>query len=230
LGDEAVKKGLLRFMKNLTNDGIIEGFRSLSTGTLGHFLIEGFLDWAIQPVYRPIHLVGTALTVSCPPTDNTVLLEAIERASPGDVLVLHRYGDLRYAPWGGILSLAAMQKGIAGAVIDGAATDWQEITELRFPVFCRNLSALTTRRQGIQGVVDIPIVCGGVIVQPGDIVLGDSDGVVVIPYSRAEKTLAQGREKERQEARLRAALLKGKNLREARESSAGEGNNRRQAP
>lgn len=182
--------------------------------------MEGFLDWTIQPVYRPIHIVGPALTVSCPPTDNTVLLEAIERASPGDVLVLHRYGDRRYAPWGGILSLAAIQKGIAGVVIDGAATDWQEITDLQFPVFCRNLSALTTRRQGIQGVVNAPIVCGGVIVHPGDIVLGDNDGVVVIPRCQAAEALARGRKKERQEVLMRAALRQGKSLMEARQSSS----------
>ncbi len=198
------------------DDGLITALREVSTGTLGHLLANGFMDWEIQPLYRPVKLVGQAVTVSCAPTDNSILVEAIERCRPGDVLVLHRHDDRRHAAWGGILSLAAQRAGVAGIVIDGAATDWAEITEMRFPVFCRNLSALTTRKQDLGGTVGSPVPCGGVTVRSGDVILGDEDGVVVIPQAEVTEAVRRGQEKERSEARMRGALLEGRSLREAR--------------
>lgn len=196
----------------------VDAYRQISTGTVGHLLDEGFLDWRIQCLFRPVKMVGAAVTVSTPPTDNAVLSEAMRLARPGDVLVIARQGDERYAPWGGIWSLAAQSAGLAGVVVDGAATDWREITELRFPVFCRHLSALTTRRLGIGGSVGEPVPCGGITVHPGDLVLGDEDGVVVIPPQRAREVLERAIAKEDQEARMRDALRSGMSLIEARES------------
>ena len=197
---------------------VLEGLREVSTGTVGHLVTTGFLDWNIRPLYRPIKMVGQAVTVSSPPTDNGIFVDALERASKGDVLVIDRQGDLRHASWGGILSLAAKQRGLAGVVIDGAATDWREITEMRFPVFCRHLSALTTRRQGLGGTIGEGVACGGITVHSGDIIIGDEDGVVVVPPQRAEEVLRLGREKELQETRMRQALLQGRSLAGARES------------
>lgn len=199
---------------------LLEGLRDISTGTVGHFLTDGFLDWQIQCLVRPVKMVGQAVTVSSPPTDNSVFLEALERARPGDVLVIDRQSDRRHAAWGGILTLAARERGLSGVVIDGAATDWREITELKFPVFCRHLSALTTRKQDLGGAVGEPVACGGVTVQPGSIVLGDEDGVVVIPAERGADVLERGRAKEAQEALMRDALLQGLSLAEAREHIA----------
>lgn len=195
---------------------VLEGLKAISTGTVGHFLSEGFLDWEIQCIVRPVKMVGQAVTVSSPPTDNSVFVEALERAEPGDVLVLDRRGDRRHASWGGILTLAAQQKGLAGVVIDGAATDWREITDLRFPVFCRHLSALTTRKQDLGGAIGRPVPCGGLTIEPGMIMLGDEDGVVAIPPERADEVLRMGRDKEAQEERMREALQRGLGLREAR--------------
>lgn len=196
---------------------IIAAYKEISTGTLGHFLNEGFLSWEIKPLFRPIKLIGQALTVSSPPTDNSILSEALEKASLGDVLVIDRQGDRRHAPWGGILSLIAQQKGLAGVVIDGAATDWQEITELRFPVFCKNLSALTTRRQSLGGTVGKVITCGGVIVYSGDVVIADEDGIIVIPQDRAEEILHMAQPKEARAQRMQELLKEGKPLSEVRE-------------
>lgn len=202
-------------MKEL-DTSTIDAFRKISTGTIGHFLEEGFLDWRIQCLFRPVKMVGRALTITTPPTDNAVLAEAIQRAQPGDVFVIARQGDERHAPWGGIWSLAAQRAGLAGVVVDGAATDWREITELQFPVYCRHLSALTTRRQGIGGTVGEPITCGGVTVRTGDLVLGDEDGVVVVPPERALEVLERAVAKEEQEEGMREALRSGKTLLEAR--------------
>jgi len=195
-------------MFNKVDAKLLESLRKISTGTLGHFLTEGFLDWKIQPLFRPVKLVGQAITVACPPTDNTVLTKAIESCERGDVLVIYRYGDLRHAAWGGILSRVAQQRGIAGVVIDGAATDWKEINDIRFPVFCRHLSALTTRRKNEGGVIGQPVTCGGLTIHSGDIILGDEDGLVAISPHRLDSVIEQGLAKEEAEGRLREDLKK----------------------
>ena len=191
---------------------------NVSTGTVGHFLTNGFLSWEIQCLYRPVKMVGQAVTISSPPTDNSIFIEALQGASNGDVLVIDRHNDRRYASWGGILTLAAKEKGLAGVVIDGAATDWKEITDLKFPVFCRNLSALTTRKQSLGGTIGEPVSCGGLTINSGDVILGDEDGVVAIPQQRVEEALRLGIEKESREERMREALRQGKTLLQAREA------------
>lgn len=194
---------------------ILDRFKTTSTGTVGHFLDQGFMDWRIQSVFRPVKLVGRALTISSPPTDNSIFRQALESAEEGDVLVISRAGDQRHASWGGILSLAAQLQGIAGVVIDGAATDWAEITEMQFPVFCKNLSALTTRKQNLGGLLGQPIACGGVTVSPGDVILGDEDGVVVVPQADVESVLERAFAKDAQEERVRENLRRGMRLAEA---------------
>jgi len=199
------------------NRNALTEFAGAATSTVGHLTTEGFLHWEIQPVFRPVRVLGLAFTVSCGPADNSALVQAIEEASPGDVLVIHRHGDRRRAPLGGILALAAQQRGLQGAVIDGAVTDWREITELGFPVFARNLSALTTRRSNPEGDIGSPVSCGGVVVRAGDVILGDEDGVVCIPPQKAEELLRQALRKQQKEERMKAALYNGKTLAEAQQ-------------
>lgn len=194
----------------------LDPYRGLSSGTLGHLGSEGFLDWEIQALYRPVRMIGTALTVACQPTDNAPLAEASAGAAPGTVLVVARYGDRRHAPWGGLMSRSAANRGLAGAVIDGAATDWREIVELQFPVFARNLSALTTRRLNLPGTIGEPVTVGGVLVRTGDVVIGDDDGVVVIPAERAEEALESALRFERREHHMREGLKAGLPVQEAR--------------
>jgi len=204
-----------------TNSDIdLERFAAVSTGTLGHFRTDGFMDVAIQSLFRPVHVLGRALTVSCQPTDNAPVGEALAGARAGDVLVIDRQGDRRHACWGGILSRGAQAQGLAAVVIDGAATDWREITELGFPVFCRNLSALTTRRLGLAGSVGSPIVCGGVQVCTGDVILADDDGVVAVPQETAAEILEQAMVREAREERMRQLLIEGLPLAEARKRAA----------
>lgn len=195
---------------------VLAGLQHVSTGTVGHFLSDGFLHWEIQSLVRPVKMVGQAVTVSSPPTDNSVYLEAIERSRPGDVLVIDRQSDRRHASWGGLLTLAARNHGLAGVVIDGAATDRREITDVGLPVFCRHVSALTTRKQGLEGTVGRPVACGGITIAPGTVMLGDEDGVVAIPPERAAEVMRIGRKKEAWEGRMREALLRGLSLPEAR--------------
>lgn len=194
----------------------LDPYRGITAGTLGHLGSEGFLDWEIQAVFRPVHMIGIALTVACQPTDNAPLAEASAGAAPGTVLVVSRHGDRRHAPWGGLMSRSAANRGLAGAVIDGAATDWREIHELRFPVFARNLSALTTRRQNLPGSIGEPVTVGGVLVRTGDVVIGDDDGVVAIPAERAEEALKSALRFERREHHMREGLKAGLSVAEAR--------------
>lgn len=195
----------------------LEPYRGVTSGTLGHLGSDGFLDWEIQALFRPVSMIGTALTVACQPTDNGPLAEASAGAAPGTVLVVARHGDRRHAPWGGLMSRSAANRGLAGAVIDGAATDRREIVELGFPVFARNLSALTTRRQGLPGTIGEPVVVGGVRVRTGDVVIGDDDGVVVIPAERAAEALASALRFEVREHHMREGLKAGLSVAAARE-------------
>jgi regulator of RNase E activity RraA len=136
-------------------------------------------------------------------TDSAIVHYAIDSAEPGDVVVVDRLGDRRYACWGGGVSLAAHVKGIVGAVVDGVLTDRVEIEDLHFPVFGRGISALTTRAPGLTGELNVPVKCGGIIVNPGDIILADDDGIVVLPPGRVAEMVAmclpreqQGRERQ----------------------------------
>jgi 4-hydroxy-4-methyl-2-oxoglutarate aldolase len=193
-------------------DDILTRLARVAPSTLGHFLDEGFLDPEIRPVFRPVKLAGRAFTVSAPPRDNGIYRRAIREVPPGDVIVIHRNGDQRHASFGGLLGLAAKNRGVAGVVLDGPVADLVEITELRLPVFARGVSALTTRRLNLGGAVGEPIRCGGVHVAPGDYVLADDDGVLIIPAAQVEAVLERGLRATQREAEMRDYLLSGKTL------------------
>jgi regulator of RNase E activity RraA len=128
------------------------------------------------------------------------------------VLVIHRSGDLRHASFGGLIGLAAKNRGVVGVVLDGPCTDLVELTELGLPVFSLGVSALTTRRLDLGGTVGEPIVCGGVSVSTGDYVLADDDGVLIIPEGRVEAAIERGEAAARREAETRHWLLSGTTL------------------
>ena len=120
--------------------------------------------------------------------------QAIYLAEPGDVIVVDARGHLDTSVWGGIQTLACEKCGVAGVVIDGSVRDLQEIRESRFPVFCKGVVPAGPHK-GWGDSINIPIQCGGVPVNPGDIVVGDDDGVVVIPKNEAEEVLSLAKER-----------------------------------
>jgi regulator of RNase E activity RraA len=191
---------------------VVERLSRIPPSTLGHFIDEGFLDPDIRPIFRPIRLVGRAITVSAPARDNTIYRRALREAGPGDVLVIHRQGDQRHASFGGLLGLAAHNRGLAGAVLDGPVTDLAELTALKFPVFARGITALTARRLNLGGTVGLPIVCGGARVATGDYMLGDDDGVMVIAAAVVEDVIARGLAGVQRETETRRWLEAGKTL------------------
>lgn len=158
---------------------LVEKLERVSFPTLGHYLEEGFADPAIVRVAGTRRVVGRAVTVRTTATDSTMLHHAAGLVEPGDVVVIDTGGDVRHAPLGEVVASALVFRGAAGAVVDGSATDIDEIAGLGLPVYARGLSMLTTKLHGIDaGGLNVPVVVGGVVVNPGDVVLADANGVL----------------------------------------------------
>lgn len=165
----------------------------------------------IKPVWRGARVAGPAFTVQTYPSDNMMLHVGLYRAHPGDVLVADAGGYDEGGLFGEIMTTDAQNAGVAGLVIDGAVRDCEEIEELRFPVWSRAISPKGTQKGG-HGSVGIPISCGGQTVEPGDIIVADGDGVVVVPLATCHEVLAAVEEKSRAEARMKDQLRTGKRL------------------
>ena len=165
---------------------------SLSDPSLLHEAMgkRGALNHDFKPIYRGGRVLGRALTVRGRPGDNLMLHLAISRARPGDVIVATFDGCVEAGGWGEIASRAAQLRGIAGLVTDGAVRDVDAIARLNFPVFARGVSIKGTTKR-LQGELNQPISIGGVTVHPGDIVVGGTDGVVVVPATELETVLAR---------------------------------------
>ncbi|MCT1655804.1 methyltransferase [Brevibacterium luteolum] len=146
------------------------------------------VDGAIRPVWSGCGLVGRAVTVVTAGGDNRVIHEAISDLRNGDVLVVNGQGVTNRALVGELISERAQRKGCVGFVIDGAIRDADEIAELRFPVYARGVTPAGPYRNG-PGHNGVPVAVGGVVVQPGDWVIGDSDGVAVVPHDQAHEIL-----------------------------------------
>ncbi len=154
---------------------------------------QNTMDARIKPIYHPMPvLCGPAITVKARPGDNLVAFKAIEVARPGDVIVIAGAYDMNYTVWGGIMSSMAKKKGIAGVVTDGLVRDVQQTQDVGFAVFAIGLTPTGPTKDGV-GQLNLPISCGGVVVFPGDIVVGDSDGVVVVRKDEAEDVLRRTR-------------------------------------
>lgn len=165
---------------------LIDLVSQLETTMLGHILYWGCMDRGIQASrgFGP-RTVGRALTVQCPGADSTMLHHAIGLGRAGDILVIDRLGDDKYACLGDGVASAAQSAGIIGAIIDGPCTDATEMAELGFPVWCRGTAPVTTRLLNTAGRAHVPVSCGGVVVMPGAIVLADADGVYALPPEEA---------------------------------------------
>lgn len=170
---------------------------------------KGAIDPAIRPLDPGFRLAGPALTVDCRPSDNLVLHLALAKARPGEVLVVDAKAFVAAGPWGDVMTLAAQVAGIAGLVIDGSVRDSQSIIDMGFPVFSRGICIVGTNKNQ-PGTIGTPVSVGGVRVESGDIVVGDRDGVVVIPRARATEVARLGREREAKEDALRAQIRAGR--------------------
>lgn len=148
----------------------------------------GTMDGAIKPLASGMYVAGPAITVDLQAGDNLMLYKALQLAKPGDVLVVNTGGHMKNAIWGELMTHSAMALKLGGLVVDGVVRDGAANRQLGFPIFCRGTLPVSGEKDG-PGFVNGVISCGGVCVRPGDVVVGDDDGVVVIPVEEIRPTL-----------------------------------------
>ena len=168
---------------------VVEAFRGAPTS----FVVDalggvGALDWRIKPLVGA-SLVGVALTCDCGPNDNLALCAAVAQCQPGDVLIAATGGFFGAAVVGDLLLGIARNRGAAGFVTDGLVRDLTDLEAVALPVYAIGLTPNSPGRRG-PGTVGVPIVCGGGVIASGDIVVGDRDGIVIVPRARIAETLA----------------------------------------
>jgi 4-hydroxy-4-methyl-2-oxoglutarate aldolase len=168
----------------------------------------GLLRSDIRPVFRPAQIGGNALTCEVPPGDNWSIHVAVEQAQPGDILVVTPTSPCGDGYLGELLAESLRAHGVRGAVLDTGVRDVAVLTRMAFPVWSRAVSARGTVKQ-TPGNVQTPIVCAGVWIRPGDVIVADDDGVVAVPREQAGAVLEAAREREASETARRAQLAAG---------------------
>jgi 4-hydroxy-4-methyl-2-oxoglutarate aldolase len=190
-------------------DDLLARFRGLGTGpicdALGRFAA---MDYQIKPLDPGAEMVGSALTVWTRPCDNIAIYKALEMAQPGDALVIATQGYTTNSVWGELTTLIAQARGLAGMVTDGMVRDSREIFQIGLPVFAGGLTPNSPFNDG-PAKINVPVTCGGIAVRPGDIVVGDADGVVVVPQEVAETVLERVSAIQAKEAGIRAEIAAG---------------------
>ncbi|MGG0409569.1 RraA family protein [Peribacillus simplex] len=176
-------------------DTLIQQFRNLPTTAISDAM-EGLsnLESAIKPLKEDFHMAGRALTVQMPVGDNSAVLKAIGEAKAGDIIVVDSKGDTYRAIAGDFVVGMMQTMEIGGLVVDGVIRDLEAIKEMNFPVFSKGTTVASSGKAGV-GQTNIPISCGGVTVFPGDIIVGDIDGVVVVPQAMGEEILIKAKDK-----------------------------------
>lgn len=196
-----MKKYVIGPTPPVLDPSVFELLDDIETATVGHFRHWGFMDPGIQALGTATRVIGRAVTLALPAQDSTLLHHALAGLQPGDVVVIDRLGDRKHACWGGGVTQQASKAGAAGAVVDGVCTDPSEIAAYGMPVWCRGISPITTRIYDLAGMLNMPVSCGGVVVNPGDVILADENGVLVLPPGEVAEVCAMARAKQ---ARQRA--------------------------
>jgi len=168
----------------------------------------GLMRPFMRPVYPAARVSGSAVTVSCAPGDNMMIHAAIEVCAPGDVLVVTTFSESTDGMFGDLLAVSCRAHGIAGLIIDAGVRDTADLTAMEFPVWSKAVSAQGTVK-ATPGWVNVPVVCAGAAVQPGDVIVGDADGVVVVPRLDADAVAKAAQERLAKEEKTRARLKTG---------------------
>jgi len=216
-------KRIINTLERRPDPEVVEGFRELlkiyspSCVVADSMERAGVMHSSIKPL-TDSRFVGVALTVKLYPGDLVDCLDALKVAGPGDLIVVDACGDTESSIWGGLMAGLCQQKGVVGAVVDGAIRDTDEIRALGFPICTRAVVPRSTHSPYSQRMepieVNVSISCGGVLVNPGDIVLADEIGVVVVPQEEAREVLARAQAQAAQEEATRQRIKEGKTVEE----------------
>jgi 4-hydroxy-4-methyl-2-oxoglutarate aldolase len=167
----------------------VEGFRGIWSSTLADTMgRHGVLGPEIRPIFETITLLGVAFTVQNYPDDNVTTHRALQLVQPGDVLVIDEGNGNTTGAFGHNMSLEARKRGVTGLVTNGHIRDVRLLREERFPVYCRGVSPRSAQKN-TPGSINVPVAMAGVVVSPGDIVVGDDDGVAIVPRAEAREIL-----------------------------------------
>lgn len=202
----------LRDMPAQIAASLLEKAGRVETATIGHRRQMGFCDPAIRTMLPGRHAAGTAVTLALPGQDSTLLHHVIQYLRPDDILMIDRLGDLKHACLGGGVACAIKATGCAGVVIDGSCTDLPEIEQYDLPVWCRGPAPITTRLLDIGGCFNVDVACGGAVAHPGDVVVCDASGVLIMPPDEAEADIDWALGKQAGEPASHQALIKGEKL------------------
>jgi 4-hydroxy-4-methyl-2-oxoglutarate aldolase len=162
----------------------------------------------MRPIYLSAKVAGPAVTVSCHPGDNLMIHASIEVCKPGDVLVVVTTSESTDGMFGDLLGTSCQAHGVAALIIDAGVRDTAELTAIQFPVWAKAISPQGTVKAS-PGSVNVPVVCAGILVNPGDVIVGDADGVVVVPRATAADVAKAGQQRVAKEEKTRERLAAG---------------------